>query len=76
MLEHRVLLYETDDGGRLEVDYWGVANALPGVHLFACAPAGWPEGELARTQDESADQAIASLTPRQHEILQLAADGL
>ena len=30
------------DGGRLELDYWGVANALPGVHLFACAPAGWP----------------------------------
>jgi DNA-binding CsgD family transcriptional regulator len=63
------------DGGRLEVDYWGVANALPGVHLFACAPAGWPESELALAQDESTDGAVASLTPRQHEVLQLAADG-
>ena len=34
------------------------------------------EGELALNQDESADQAVASLTPRQHEVLQLAADGL
>jgi len=63
------------DGGRLEVDYWGFADALPGVHLFACAPAGWPEDELALIQDESADRAVASLTPRQHEGLQLAAEG-
>jgi DNA-binding CsgD family transcriptional regulator len=59
------------DGGRLELVYWGLANALPGVHLFACAPAGWPEGELALTEDES----VESLTPRQREVLQLAAEG-
>jgi two-component system nitrate/nitrite response regulator NarL len=64
------------DGGRLELDYWGVANALPGVHLFACAPAGWPERELAAIQDESAERRVSLLTPRQHEVLQLAADGL
>jgi len=63
------------DGGRLEVDYWGLANALPGVHLFACAPAGWLENELALARYEGADRAVASLTPRQHEVLQLAADG-
>jgi DNA-binding CsgD family transcriptional regulator len=63
------------DGGRVEFLYWGLANALPGVHLFACAPAGWPEGELALIEDESADRAVASLTPRQREVLQLAADG-
>jgi DNA-binding NarL/FixJ family response regulator len=27
-------------------------------------------------QDESADGVVASLTPRQHEVLQLAAEGL
>jgi DNA-binding CsgD family transcriptional regulator len=63
------------DGGRLEVVYWGLANALPGVHLFACAPAGWPDDELVLIQNESADRAVGSLTPRQREVLQLAADG-
>ena len=63
------------DGGRLEFVYWGLANALPGVHLLAWAPAGWPEGELHPIQDESADPAVASLTRRQREVLQLAADG-
>jgi PAS domain-containing protein len=48
------------DGGRLEVDYWGLADALPGMHLFACAPAGWPEGELDLIEDEGADRAVAS----------------
>jgi DNA-binding CsgD family transcriptional regulator len=64
------------DGGRLETVYWGLANALPGLHLFAFAPARWPEDELGLIEDESAEGAVASLTPRQQEILQLAAEGL
>jgi DNA-binding CsgD family transcriptional regulator len=64
------------DGGRLEVVYRGLANALPGRHLFAFAPARWPEDELGLIEDESAEGAVASLTPREQEILQLAAEGL
>ena len=64
------------DGGRLEVVYWGLANALPGLHLFAFAPAHWPEDELGIVEDESPDPPVASLTPREREILQLAAEGL
>jgi DNA-binding CsgD family transcriptional regulator len=64
------------DGGRLDVVYWGLANALPGIHLFAFAPAGWPEDELGTIEDETADRAAASLTPREQEVLQLAAGGL
>jgi DNA-binding CsgD family transcriptional regulator len=64
------------DGGRLEVVYWGLANALPGRHLFAFAPARWPEDELSLIEDESPDRAVAPLTPREQEILQLAAEGL
>jgi DNA-binding CsgD family transcriptional regulator len=60
------------DGGRLEVVYWGLANVLPGLHLFAFVPARWPEDEL---EDGSAARPVRSLTPREHEILQLAAEG-
>jgi DNA-binding CsgD family transcriptional regulator len=67
-------VFRGPDGGRLEVVYWGLADALPGVHLFACAPAAWPDRELA-IQDEGTGRANA-LTPRQREILQLAAEGL
>src|SRR5439155_1766827 len=64
------------DGGRLEVVYWGLANALPGLHLFAFAPARSPGDELGLIEEESSDRAVASLTPREREILQLAAEGL
>lgn len=60
----------------MEVVYVGVANALPGRHVFVFAPAGWPEDELARAGGEDADRAVALLTPREQEILPLAAQGL
>lgn len=63
------------DGGRMEVVYSGFANALPGKHMFAFAPAGWPEDELARTGGD-ADRAVTPLTSREREILPLAAEGL
>ena len=33
-------------GCRLEVVYCAVADALPGLHAGAFAPANWPEDEL------------------------------
>jgi DNA-binding CsgD family transcriptional regulator len=63
------------DGGRLETVYWGLANALPGLHLFVFTPAGWPEDELGIIDAGSADRPVQSLTPREREILQLAAEG-
>jgi DNA-binding CsgD family transcriptional regulator len=64
------------DGGRLEVVYWGLANALPGLHLFAFAPADWSEDELGVLDDESVQPPLRPLTPRERELLQLAAEGL
>lgn len=63
------------DGSRLDVVYCGVANALPGLHVFAFAPAGWPEDELGILEDESTNGPLPALTPREQEILQLAASG-
>ena len=62
------------DGRRLDVVYYGLAHVLPGLHLIAFAPADWPQDELDRTEDRA--PGIASLTPREIEVLALAADGL
>jgi DNA-binding CsgD family transcriptional regulator len=65
------------DGGRFDIVYWGLGNALPGLHLGVFAPARWPEDELSVIGDrEALDQPFAPLTLREEEVLQLAADGL
>ncbi len=64
------------DGSRFDIVYFGLANALPGLHLAAFAPAGWSEDELSLRKDESRAQAVPPLTPREREVLQLAAEGL
>jgi DNA-binding CsgD family transcriptional regulator len=64
-----------NDGSRLDVVYYGLAHVLPGLHLIAFAPADWPEDELEAIEDDRPD-AFISLTPREIEVLTLAADGL
>jgi PAS domain S-box-containing protein len=61
------------DGSHLHVVYFGVANALPGLHLGAFTPAGWPDGELDILDDDPGP--VPPLTPRELELLQLAAEG-
>jgi ATP/maltotriose-dependent transcriptional regulator MalT len=63
------------EGGPLEIVYWGMANALPGLHLYAFAPVDWSEDELGLV-DASVDLPLAPLTPREREVLQLAAEGM
>ena len=65
---------DPSDGRRLDVVYYGLANVLPGLHLIAFAPADWPQDALDRIEDGAPD--VASLTPREIEVLALAADGL
>ena len=64
------------DGSRFDTVYFGLANALPGLHLAAFVPAGWPEDELSLLEEESLAQVVTPLTPREREVLQLAAEGL
>jgi PAS domain S-box-containing protein len=62
------------DGSRFDIVYCGLAHVLPGLQLAAFAPADWPDRELEVT--ESRSDPIVSLTPRELEVLTLAADGL
>lgn len=64
------------DGGTLEVRYCALSGALPGLYLIAFVPASWPEQELGLSGDSEASESAPSLTPREREVLQLAAEGL
>jgi PAS domain S-box-containing protein len=62
------------DGSRFEVAYYALANVLPGVHLGAFTLADWPDDELNVLEADADDPAIP-LTPREIEVLTLAARG-
>ncbi len=62
------------DGSHLAIVYVALANVLPGLHLGAFAPADWPEHELEASEDDRLD-THGSLTPREIEVLTLAAEG-
>jgi DNA-binding CsgD family transcriptional regulator len=63
------------DGAALAVDCLGVANALPGRHLFAWIPSHWPADELGDPAVQRAPAAPAGLSRREREVLELLADG-
>jgi DNA-binding NarL/FixJ family response regulator len=63
------------DSTRAEIVYFALADVLPGRHVIVFAPAGWSEDELRAREAERPDPS-ASLTPREIEVLALAADGL
>jgi PAS domain S-box-containing protein len=62
------------DGGPIDVVYCALAEVLPGRHVVVFAPADWPEDELSVIEEDGSDPS-ASLTPREIEVLALAADG-
>ena len=61
------------DGSPIDVFYCALADVLPGRHVIVFAPADWPEDELGVIEDGT-DPSI-SLTPREVEVLALAAEG-
>ena len=64
---------EMPDRSCIDLAYCAVGYVLPGLHVVAFAPADWPEGELGALEDTAPDPG---LTPREIEVLTLAADGL
>ena len=62
------------DGSRLDIFCYARSNVLPGLHLAAIAPADWPEDELGTVEGDGHNPP-SSLTPREIEVLALAADG-
>jgi DNA-binding CsgD family transcriptional regulator len=65
---------EGPDGGHLDILYCGLSDALPGLHVIAFAPASWTEAELGFLSDDASEPPTA-LTPRELDLLQLAAQG-
>jgi DNA-binding CsgD family transcriptional regulator len=63
------------DGSRLDVVYYGLAEALPGLHLIMFAPAEWPEEELLPEVEQPGHNGTCPLTPRELQVIDLAADG-
>jgi DNA-binding CsgD family transcriptional regulator len=63
------------DGSTLEVTYFGLANALPDRHLIMFAPAEWPDEELLPGSLQLGADGVTPLTPRELQVLQLAAEG-
>jgi DNA-binding CsgD family transcriptional regulator len=63
------------DGSRLLVSYCRLPNLLPGRHLTAFAPAGWPDDELAALEGQSAPAPAGPLSRREREVLSLVATG-
>jgi DNA-binding CsgD family transcriptional regulator len=62
------------DGSSLDIVYCSLADVVPGLHLVAFAPADWPEHELDPVKDAHPG-ASAALTPRELEVVALAAEG-
>ncbi|HEX7144901.1 MAG TPA: LuxR C-terminal-related transcriptional regulator [Gaiellaceae bacterium] len=64
---------QSPDGSRWEALYYGLANALPGLHVIAFAPATALDID---GDEQELPEHVASLTGREVELLQLAAEGL
>jgi DNA-binding CsgD family transcriptional regulator len=63
------------DGRRLQIVYYGLALILPELHLIAFAPTDWLQPETGNAARDARPDQLASLTPRESEVLVLAADG-
>jgi len=61
---------------RFSVVYLAIANVIPGRHVIPFAIAGWPDDELSGPDDAAPAPPDSPLTPRELELLQLAARGL
>lgn len=60
-------------GTHIQVVYYGVADALPGLHLVVFVPSGWTDFDT--TEGDGTTEPSAPLTARELEVLQLAAEG-
>jgi DNA-binding CsgD family transcriptional regulator len=63
-----------EQGTWLGIVYYCLANVLPGKHLNAFAPMGWP-GAHSSAEVLELGNGRPTLTPRELEVLQLAAGG-
>jgi PAS domain S-box-containing protein len=78
LLETGVLLQVTVTPERLygDVPHYSLANVLPGRHVIVFVPHAVTPDDLPRDGGDSAQEPAAPLTPRELEVLGLAANGL
>lgn len=62
------------DGSRWRLAFYGLAEILPGLHIIAFAPEGCEDTDVRRLTEPIAT-GDARLSPRELEVLQLAATG-
>jgi DNA-binding CsgD family transcriptional regulator len=62
------------DGGRFDAVFYGLADARPDLHVLAFAPARWSDEELGLI-GANEPRTLRALTPRELEVLELAAEG-
>jgi PAS domain S-box-containing protein len=62
------------DGSELPIVFYAISDALPDLYLIAFAPAGWSDHELG-VMNPLPPAQDTDLTPRELELLQLAATG-
>jgi DNA-binding CsgD family transcriptional regulator len=63
------------DAGYRGVAYFALANALPGLHLIAFALGGWLDSGMLGELAGASSEPTSRLTPRELEVLELAAAG-
>jgi DNA-binding CsgD family transcriptional regulator len=63
------------DRSYLGITSYALANALPGQHLIAFAQAGWPDTRTRGGLEQARAEPGPPLTPRELEVLALAAEG-
>jgi DNA-binding CsgD family transcriptional regulator len=66
---------QPESGTWLGIVYYCLANLLPGQHFNVFAPMGWPGAHTSAEVLVDANGGSAALTPRELEVLQLAATG-
>jgi DNA-binding CsgD family transcriptional regulator len=66
----------SDRTSYLGVSFYAFANVLPGRHLVAFAPAGWPRFNVLGGPERPDSNPVPPLTPREVEVLALASCGL
>jgi DNA-binding CsgD family transcriptional regulator len=78
MLETGVLMGDevTEERSYVALPWYALANVLPGRHVVVFVPHGVTPADLPRDGDRSTEESLRPLTPRELEVLELAANGL